>query len=331
MNGSVVRRARARWIAVLTALMVFAGAGAAAAYWTAQVQVRDTASAATPGLEQKLLPEGQPSLSTIYSVEEPTAAGLLSVTNTGTREADYTLTVSAESDSDLASAIQVAAAPVGIDGECTPQTALDNAQRGDLSAPFTFHGTSLIEADESIAVCIQTSLAAEDVAAFAEDEVELQVSSALIYAKGEEWKREAPAESVVQSVEPDASSGVEEMTCGGFPPDYLELAFSQPSDGLKGRVEYRVFLAHEDTPDTPFEFEARDLSGYYTKVQVPHNSHDLLEFARSQYGGLGNTWVHVEQKIDGEQTWTPIAFYQMHISEAAPEEAGELRMHCGWQ
>lgn len=328
MNGSVARRARARWIAVLTALLVFAGAGAAAAYWTAQVQVQNTASAATPGLEQKLLPEGQPSLSTIYSVEEPTAAGLVSVANTGTREADYTLTVSAGSDSDLAAAIQVAVAPVEIDEECTPQTALDNAQRGDLSDPFTFTGTSLIDADESILVCVQTSLAAEDVAAFAEDEVELQVSSALIYAKGEEWKRDAPAEDVVQSVAPDASSGVEEMFCKDSEGWNLFLEFSEDADdSLKNDIRYRSFLAHEHSPDVRFPYSNVPMSGWHTVEQIPADHPDLVEFRESSNGGLGNAWLYVERKLPGEEEWTPVAAGKFHTVQAD----WHVAVRCGWQ
>lgn len=322
MTGSTSRRVRTRWIAVLVALLTFAGTGVAAAYWTAEAQVDDTASTAAVGLEQELVHEGESSLSTTYTADNLTAAGLVSVANTGTREAGYTLTVSAVSDSDLAEAIQVVLAPVGLPEQCTPQATLENAKLGSVSDPLT---GSLDKEGGKALVCVQTSLAGDKIVEFAEQAIALEVSSALVYAeeaKEAEWTP-IVAEIVTQSV------ADERPICAREPQTYLRFALPSPPEGQAGSVEYRVFFAHKDTPDNRESIVLDNLSGYHPVIDLEYTM--LEPFVESPNGGIGDTWVYAEQKLDDEQTWTAIASFQIHTFHSGTEQHDQLRMYCGWQ
>lgn len=328
MIAPTPRRAHLRWIAVLATLLLVAGTGAASAYWTAQAQLSAAASAATIGIEQQLLPDPQTSaLSTTYSAENLIAAGAVSIENTGSREATISLDVRAASPNStgLTSALRVAIAPVASEAQCIPGAELAGTTTGAL--PLTYEGE--LAAGASIVLCVQTSLTPGDAAARGGEQAELTLASTLAYGADGAWTLHGPAERVMQHVEQpekDPFADAEPMICSGND-WYVEMRFSLPSqeNQLQG-VEYRTFLAHEETPGVRTTFPARDLSAYHTTVQLPGTS--VRPFVESEDGGIGNTWVYVEQRFAGDHAWTPAAVGRFSTSNTS---TGDVLVHCGWQ
>lgn len=134
---------RLRRLAVATLLLVLLGAGSAAAYWTAQATAHSRATAASVGLEQALpLTGGSSPLAGTYSAEELALAGTVTITNTGSRAAEYTLEVAPGQASSpvLPAAVQIAAAPVTRALDCSPQAAQSGARTGTAEVGLSLHG-----------------------------------------------------------------------------------------------------------------------------------------------------------------------------------------------
>ena len=318
---------RLRRLLVLTAILVLLGAGTATAYWTARAQVTEAASAAHVGLEQTLSTrDGGSSLATTYSTDALTAAGTVTLENTGSREGTYSLAISpAEaSDATLAAALRISAAPHTDGAGCVA----GSAESGGPTGVLPFAATGQLDAGESIELCVQTSLAARDLPRFAGEELSLQIDSTLTYAEADAWRVEAPTEHVTQRVEADQRPSVEEMTPGtNGEPHYLELSFS-PYSGTANpnAVKYRVFLAHEDTPEVRVPYSGGALSGYYPTVQISNTSTDFRDFVESDEGGLGNTWVYVEHRPPSED-WSVVAVGKIHTVQ----EQWWVGAYYGWQ
>lgn len=335
MTARIQRRVRARWIAVLTALLLLIGTSSAAAYWAATAGVQAEASAADVGLEQELLLTGEPPISPLsgtYAAENSTLAGAVSITNTGTRAADYTLTVrkGSSGNSDLAGAIQVAATPVTSSEKCTPGALLAGATIGAL--PLTIEGTGKIEAGTSSIVCVETSLAADDISRFADQQVELEISTALEYAAEEQWKIGTDqAMPIAQVVEADPVAGVEQMFCAMDGPWELQLGFTgeneQPS---KEAVQYRAFIAHANQPDVKLPLSNTQTTGWHTRVHISNTNADVTALVNSDHGGHGNAWVYVEKKFPEDADWTPEAQGKFHITPTTPEDKNAKGVYCGW-
>ena len=328
MTGRTAHCMRTRWIMCLIVVLFLAGTTGAAAYWTAQTPVEGTATAATVGLDQDLLPAADdPDASATYSAETLTLSRSVAITTTGNREAAARLDVrpASQSSSGLSSALSVTIAPVANRAQCSPGAASSGASTGSL--PLTYDGK--LAAGATVVLCVQTSLAPSDVASWGGEQTELTLASTLTYATGDAWTLQGPTETITQHVkqaEKNPFDDAEKMTCSGND-WYIETSFSSlAQQDQKQRVEYRVFLAHERTPDVRVAFTARDISGYYTAVQLPVQS--LEPFVRSSEGGLGNTWVYVEQRMAGEQTWSPAAVATINTSSTS---AGDVRVRCGWK
>lgn len=205
MNRQITLGARARRLIVITMLLALTGAGAAAAYWTVTTQLSASTSAASVGLEQQLLPAGSDSpLTATYTAESPSAAGTIALTNTGSRAAEYALTVKTSSASaeDLPAALQLTAGLVEAGQECAAGSDLKDLRTGAL--PLEIAGTLI--ADETVDVCLQTEFAAEDIVAFADEQIVLAVSSSLTYAEGDDWTVGAEPVTITQTVGPHESA-----------------------------------------------------------------------------------------------------------------------------
>ncbi|WP_203136609.1 RICIN domain-containing protein [Microbacterium sp. JZ31] len=189
-------------IAALAVFLTFTGAGTASGYWSAGDRVSGTAKAATVGIAQTVhpAPERTP-LKTTYSASSLTAAGAVSIANTGSREGSYTLTVHANSASvsGLPGAIGVAIAAVASAEQCTPTTTLSSPATGRLSTstPFTFTGA--VAAGRTVVLCVKTSMSSNDASTYANQSAELALQSRLAYGNGA-WTQSAAGVSFTQSV-----------------------------------------------------------------------------------------------------------------------------------
>ena len=201
MTAPTTLRARARRLIVISLVLVLAGAGAAAAYWTATAQLSTTASTAAVGLEQKILPsESETPLATTYTSEVAAAAGAFALTNTGSRAAEYTLSVDIASTSaaTLPSTLQLAAGELTAGQECTSNTSLGTTGTG----AETLRSTGTLEAGATVELCLRTTLPPEAAAAHVGAEITLSLSSSLRYAEGEAWTVTAGPATITQTVAP---------------------------------------------------------------------------------------------------------------------------------
>ncbi|ASK65512.1 hypothetical protein CFK39_06335 [Brachybacterium avium] len=309
-------RGRARRVAVLVGALLLLGTATAAAYWVASAQVQGTVEASTVGLVQELGPVGDaPSLSGTYTARAPALAGVVSLSNTGSRAATATLTVAARGgavmDPTLSEAVQVAVAPVGNATECTPQRAMSTSVRGTPASGVTLDKVQ-VDPGQTVVVCVQTSLAAGDLAVHAGKQFEFTISSSLRYADGEQWTVQAEPLTVSQSIEKDRFEDLPRIEFGnsGNDPTVKWKAVD------KGDL-YRLSMAHESTPRdrVPFPSEA-DSQISVAQIVVHGETHkDLLqEFVDSDEDGDGLVRLYIETSKDGGQTWSLTAYAQLHIS-----------------
>jgi hypothetical protein len=318
---------RLRIVLTLALTLMLIGTAAASAYWTATTQVDGAASAASVGLEQNA--DGAAGLATTYSAENLTAAGSITIKNVGSRDAAYTLDVVAErvaTAASFANSLQVIAAPVSALEGCTDGAALAGAHSGGL--PFALEGT--IAAGETLVLCVQTSLEAQPLAELGWQELELSLSSTLVYAEGEAWAVGSPAYSVRQNVEEAAVDYGATMTCGSKSdaPWYVEQTFPE-NTGLQGRTTYRVYLARESTPTERVAYR-NPPRGWDTVVRFHHNSSEVSGFVRSPHGGYGNAWVFVEKQVKGSSEWTPAAVGKVRFLDHDGNHPGTY-INCGWR
>ncbi|GAA3662333.1 RICIN domain-containing protein [Microbacterium marinilacus] len=125
----------------------------------------------------------------------------------------------------------------------------------------------------------------------------------------------------------DPVDEAEAMTCGGSPPWSVALSFSQNA-GYQGETTYRAFLAPESSPETRTAFPVGALGGWYTTLQIDNSSSALKDYVASANGGLGNTWVYVEQQIANSGKWSPVAVGKIALTTSSNPTLGVV---CGWQ
>ncbi|MFT3798144.1 hypothetical protein [Microbacterium sp.] len=311
-------------LAGAVAVLTLAGGGGAAAYWSAQAQVEATAAAASTGLVQTV--QSTP-LTVTYSSSLRVAAGAVTVQNTGSRGAAYSLSLSAASatSAGLPGAITVAAAVVASAAACTTTATLSGAQTGTASS-FTATGT--VAAGASVVVCLQTSMTAADVTTYGGASASLSVRTGLEYAAADAWRVSGAAVTFTQQVAqsqfvPDGTA----MTCNDNNGWNLDLWFTEatPTSG----ISYRFFLARESTPTTRVAYSpATDPNPWWTAVQVAPGNASLQSYLSSANGAMGNTWLFVERSTAGSGgPWTQIAYGKFRTATLAEG----LRTWCGWQ
>lgn len=206
-------RRRARRLTVTILVLVLVGAGTAAAYWTATTQLSTTASSTAVGLEQAMLPHGGESpLEVTFTSETVTAAGAVALTNTGSREAEYSLIIDATSTGApaLPAALRLAAGALAAGQECTP--GFSDETTGTGAEPLTLTGS--LEAGATIELCLTTTLTAEAIAAHFDQTITLSLTSSLRYAAGEAWTVRAGPARITQTVGPRESTPEQPSTPG---------------------------------------------------------------------------------------------------------------------
>ncbi|MBX3094475.1 MAG: RICIN domain-containing protein [Cryobacterium sp.] len=133
------------------------GTGTATALWSTQVSLDTfTADAATVGVSQSV----GGGLDHAYTASTLAAAQAVVVTNTGNREAAYSVAVSATSASDLRQHVTARLAVVANAAACTPSTTLVSPVTGTLNSAVTLSSApAALAAGSSVTVCVQTVMA----------------------------------------------------------------------------------------------------------------------------------------------------------------------------
>ena len=153
-----MRRARVLLTVLLSAALVFTGAGVAYGVWSTTASVGSTASTATVSVSHVLSGSG---LAATYSGTTTAAVGVISVTNTGTRAGTYALALTATSTSSTMRAATTV--EVGTAATCTTSATLTSAVTGNFSATVT--KTGAIAAGASVVLCVRTSMTVANVTA----------------------------------------------------------------------------------------------------------------------------------------------------------------------
>ena len=133
--------------------LALAGTGSASAYWGAKATLSATASAGSIGIAST----GFPSLSTSYSPSSLAATAPVTVTNTGTIAAPFTLRLAAEAPTPLAAGTRVNTWPVGPDHGCAASSPTPAGATGsDWSAVPDL--TATLEPGAETTYCVRTSI-----------------------------------------------------------------------------------------------------------------------------------------------------------------------------
>lgn len=194
---------RVTLIAVLAAALTLVGGGGAVAYWSVTAQLEAAAVTATIGLTQTVHPDAASTpLNVTYSAANLTAAGAVTVVNTGSREADYriALTTQSQTAAGLPAAISAAVAPVADAASCTPTTMLSAPQTGTLSSTGAFSAGGEVAAGATLVLCVQTSLSATGATTHQNASTVLALQTQLEYAPLAAWTLTGTSVVFTQSV-----------------------------------------------------------------------------------------------------------------------------------
>lgn len=186
-------------VAAGAGLVLLLGGAGSLASWAATAQLQATASAADTGIAQTV----HPGLAITYGNEDSTAAAAVSITNTGSREALYTLSLRAEwsSSTSLPTAISVAVAPVADAAACVRDAVLVGAVTGTLAQSDT---DGVLPAGETAILCVQTSMSPVAMIAHPGAQVTIALQSALEYAPSCRIARASGSSSSGSGVIPSA-------------------------------------------------------------------------------------------------------------------------------
>lgn len=134
------------------------GTGTATALWSTQASLDPfTADAATVGVSQSV----GDGLDHTYATGALVAAQAVVVTNTGNREAAYSVAVSATSASDLRTHVTARLAVVANPAACTPSTTLVSPVTGTLTSAVTLSSApGALAGGATATVCVQTAMTA---------------------------------------------------------------------------------------------------------------------------------------------------------------------------
>lgn len=170
--SALSRRTRLALVAGITTFVTLAGAGVSYAAWTASAGFSTSAAGATVGVSHAL---SGSSLAVEYKAGTTAAVGVVTITNTSSREGTYSLAISATSTSStLRSAVAV---EVGKAASCTTGATLTEAVTGTFAATVT--KTAAIAANSSVALCVRTSMTSSGISANASTALAATVSSSV--------------------------------------------------------------------------------------------------------------------------------------------------------
>src|SRR5699024_1756266 len=234
-----------------------------------------------------------------YSAENLALAGTVTITNTGSRAAEYTLTIAPgpASSPALPAAVQIAAAPMAGALDCSPGATLNGARTGTLATGLTLRRELGAGATATAAVQTSPTPAAH---ATPRRRPRRPGGGAMHCLQGGAW--EVPL---------------------GFPPE----------EGEKGRhpVKDRMFLPPGGSPDERIELTSQPTDGWYTVVHLRNTSSEVTQLVTSNSGGYGNAWLYVEKKLPGRSGWEPAAQGTFHTTPTVPGAGDVTGVHCGWQ
>jgi hypothetical protein len=232
------RPARVKIIAVLTTVLILAGAGGAAAYWTASATLAGSATGASIGITQTDPLE----LATTYNAGNLLAADSVTLENTGEREAALRVTVDATGSNALKNALTVRIATVDSAESCTPSANLPNVPSGKLG--LTYAPTPELPAGESTTLCIQTVLPPEDLFRAPSSQTQLSVTSVLDYATGDAWKASSVSENLQQNIAANPANGGPSASCSGsyYLSAWDTLTFAFGSSFSTDATEFQAFV-----------------------------------------------------------------------------------------
>ena len=178
-------------VAVLSAL----GTSGAWALWAASDSAGSTAKAARIGVTQTVSTINGTALDgLVYDSTTQAGAQLVTITNTGSRDADYTLTVSATSAS--ATLLADVSVEIGAAEGCSAASAPANAVTGNLDAPMG--ATGRLAPGASAVLCVRTSMTASAITANADADLTGTISAVVQMGT---WSDSAPTSATfAQSV-----------------------------------------------------------------------------------------------------------------------------------
>lgn len=202
---------RAGWRTALTAglvvLLTAVVPGSSWAAWTAGDSATSTARAASVGITQQL---SGSTLDTFgYSASTTRAVGTVTITNTSTREGDYTLTVTGTAvpgTPDAAAFLGAVAVEIGTSGDCTPLATLGGPASGTLASATAYTGE--LAAGASVVLCVRTTMTTAAITAHAGKELTGTLSADITVGT---WTAEATplgfAQTVAAATAHDPGSG----------------------------------------------------------------------------------------------------------------------------
>jgi hypothetical protein len=314
MNAMPALHDRARRITVAVLVLLLLGTATAAAYWTATAQVTTATQAASMGLAQELRPGGQnASLVGPYTAQSSSRAGIVALTNTGSRDGTATLTLASRSgalEDSLPGAVRVSVGLITGDQQCTPQTVPSAPVTGTLASDVTL-GKIPVGAGKTVLVCVQTSLSPDALTTHAGRTIDLALTSSLRYAAGERWTTTAGPLWIEQNVEKDRWADLPEVT---YSESGSNLNLSWTRQGAS--THYRLSIA---TPDAPRDRSPLRSSQELTGSSILlHHSNGADQAALKTYvhaapGRLGSALIYIEESTGGNGPWTPVAVAEVRL------------------
>jgi hypothetical protein len=199
-----MRSSRIAWLAGSLAFLTAAGAGVAVAATTSQIGLHVSASAATPGVSQT---NTLSALNFTYdqSASAYATAGAVTLQNTGTRDASYSLALTTHDATvpGLPAQISVAVGSVASTGACTTAATLGNQQTGTLASAFTYSSTTIplkLAVGQSVVLCVKTTFNSAVVGSYGSTSLGIDVAGTMTYAAGASWSVTAATATVTQQV-----------------------------------------------------------------------------------------------------------------------------------
>ena len=225
-------------IALAAALfLTLAGTGAGYALWSSRASVGSTVSAGTVVVTST---DSFASLSGPYTTTSPTNAAPITVSNTGTIPAPYTLSLAAQSATTLATGVAVRTWPVASTAPATCSTTVaipTSATSSNWTNVPVLTGT--LAAGASAFYCVRTSITSAQVTSLAGTSV--MATQTLISAVGR-WTSTATASKATQSVAADTTppSQPATPTSSGTTDTMTTISWTAATDNV-GVVRYDVY------------------------------------------------------------------------------------------
>lgn len=251
----------------LTVFLVLTGAGVATASWTAS-PVKTTASVAsgTIGIAQA----GFDQLAVTYSTALTSVTKPITVTNTGTISAGYTLTLGAVSPTALSAAVRVKIWPVAsaLASDCSASTPLPLMADWTWATVPPLRGT--LAASASAFYCVRTSVST--VPPTPADGRAMVATLALRSAVGA-WSAGASATAAQAMLDTTPPTAPASLSASATSDSQTTLAWSPSTDigGVRDYDVYRDGVAVKTSTSSPYTDTGLSVGKTYTYAVVAHD------------------------------------------------------------